>query len=94
MAFISRKVGTHPWPTKNCAKMFKENIASPALGPRTWRHKLPIGCPYCPATISVTSVTVYAMAKIIAKPRYNPNCAVITIARGLAILAFEHSSLR
>lgn len=36
----------------------------------------------------------YAITKMMGNPRYKPSCAVMTIARGLAILAFAHSSLR
>lgn len=34
------------------------------------------------------------MTKMMANPRYRPSCAVMTIALGLAMFAFEHSSLR
>lgn len=65
---------THPCPTKNCAIIFRENIARPAFGPSTCKHRLPthvkedssrferldvpIGCPYFPDTTSGTFFTV------------------------------------
>ena len=34
-----------PCPTKNCAMTFRENIASPAFGPRTCTQRAANGCP-------------------------------------------------